>query len=132
LQSIRDGGALGFGYGTFADVFPLYRDATIGIWGIWDKAHNSYLELYQGLGIPVATLFLAGIAHTAWRCAAASLHRRREFALPLAAISSTGLVGVHAFVDFSLQIQAVALAWTALLAAGLAQSWSSRIATADR
>jgi O-antigen ligase len=132
LQSIRDGGALGFGYGTFADVFPLYRDATIGIWGIWDKAHNSYLELYQGLGIPVATLFLAGIAHTAWRCAAAALRRRREFALPLAAISTTGLVGVHAFVDFSLQIQAVALAWTALLAAGLAQSWSSRIATADR
>jgi hypothetical protein len=47
-------------------------------------------------------------------------------------MSTTGLVGVHAFVDFSLQIQAVALAWTALLAAGLAQSWSSRIATADR
>jgi len=129
LQSIRDGGALGFGYGTFAEVFPLYRDATIGIWGIWDKAHDTYLELYQGLGIPVATLFLAGIAQATWRCAAASLSRRRDFALPLAAISTTGLVGVHAFVDFSLQIQAVALTWTALLAAGLAQSWSSRFAT---
>lgn len=131
LQSIRDGGVLGFGYGTFAEVFPIYRDTAVGVWGIWDKAHNSYLELYQGLGIPVATLFLVGIGHTAWRCAAASLGRRRDFAVPLAAISTTGIVGLHAFVDFSLQIQAVALTWTALLAAGLAQSWSSRIATSD-
>jgi hypothetical protein len=39
------------------------------------------------------------------------------------------IVGLHAFVDFSLQIQAVALTWVALLEAGTAQSWSSKIAT---
>jgi O-antigen ligase len=131
LQSILDGGIFGFGYGTFAEVFPMYRDASIGIWGIWDKAHNSYLELYQGLGIPVASLFLLSLAQAVWRCASASLQRRRDFAAPLAAVAASGIVGVHAFVDFSLQIQAVALTWTALLAAGLAQSWSSRIRTDD-
>jgi hypothetical protein len=45
------------------------------------------------------------------------------------AVSASVMVALHAFVDFSMQIQAVALTWTALLAAGVAQSWSSRVDT---
>jgi hypothetical protein len=47
----------------------------------------------------------------------------------LVATSATVIVALHSFVDFSMQIQAVALTWTALLGAGVAQSWSSRVDT---
>jgi O-antigen ligase len=50
LYSILDSPLLGYGYGTFADVFPMFRDRSISVIGILDKAHNTYLELFQGLG----------------------------------------------------------------------------------
>jgi O-antigen ligase len=127
--SIADAPLLGFGDGTFQEIFPMYRDKTIDLLGVWDKAHNSYLELLQGLGVPVALLFLAAIVQLAGRCIFAALTRRDSVTAPLAASAATVIVGLHAFVDFSLQIQAVALTWVALLGAGTAQSWSSKIAT---
>jgi O-antigen ligase len=130
-RSIADAPLLGFGDGTFQEIFPMYRDNTLDFLGFWDKAHNSYLELLQGLGVPVALLLLAAIVQLAGRCVFAALTRRNSVTAPLAASAATVLVGLHAFVDFSLQIQAVALTWVALLGAGTAQSWSSKIA-ADR
>ena len=127
--SIADASLLGFGGGTFQEIFPMYRDNTIDFINSWDKAHNSYLELLQGLGVPVASLLLAAIVLLFGRCVLAALTRRHSIAAPLAASAATVIVGLHAFVDFSMQIQAVALTWVALLGAGTAQSWSSKIAT---
>src|SRR6266851_422072 len=104
LRSILDAPLLGFGYGTFADVFPLYRDRSISVQGVWEQAHGTYLEVFQGLGLLFGSMLVATAAL---------------------------LVGVHALVDFSLQIQAVALTVVALLGAGVAQSESSRLALAD-
>ena len=59
--SIADAPLLGFGDGTFQEIFPMYRDNTIDFINFWDKAHNSYLELLQGLGVPMALLLLAAI-----------------------------------------------------------------------
>jgi O-antigen ligase len=36
----------GFGYGTFADVFPLYRDRSMSVHGKWVTAHDTYLEVF--------------------------------------------------------------------------------------
>ena len=47
------------------------------------------------------------------------------------AVGAAILVGAHALVDFSLQIQAVALTVAALLGAGLAQAESSRVSLDD-
>jgi O-antigen ligase len=126
-RSIADAPLLGFGDGTFQEIFPMYRDNTVDFWGVWDKAHNSYLELLQGLGVPAALLFLAAIALLAGRCVFAALTRRNSVTAPLAASAATVIVALHAFVDFSMQIEAVALTWVALLGAGVAQSWSSKI-----
>lgn len=127
--SIADAPLTGFGYGGFAQVFPMYRDDSLGPFGVWDRAHDTYLEAMQGLGLPAAGLFCLALAWLVGRCLGAALRRERASTAPLAAAAASLIVGLHAFVDFSLQAQGVALTWAALLGAGVAQSWSSRIAT---
>src|SRR5262249_15724103 len=114
---------------TFQFVFPMYRDNSVSPYGFWDKAHNTYLEIIQGLGIPVAALFLCMLLFLAVRCGHAALYRKSSITAPLVVTGATVIVAVHSFVDFSMQIQAVALTWTALLGAGVAQSWSGRVDT---
>ena len=93
----------------------MYRDASIGPMVRWDKAHNTYLELLQGLGIPAATILIAAVGSLVWLCVSGAISRRRFVTAPLAASAATAAVLLHAFVDFSLQMQAVAITWMALL-----------------
>ena len=54
LRSILDSPLLGYGYGTFADVIPMFRDQSMGSFEIWSLAHNTYLEVFQGLAFCLA------------------------------------------------------------------------------
>ena len=35
MRSILDAPLLGYGYGTFADVFPMFRDQSVSTFGTW-------------------------------------------------------------------------------------------------
>lgn len=131
-RSILDNPLLGVGYGTFADVFPLYRDLSIPTSGVWDKAHNTYLEVWSGLGLLFGTALIGSIAWLVGKCVAGALRRRRDSTPPLVAAAVSALVGVHALVDFSIQIEAVCLTYMAVLGAGVAQSESGRRDISDR
>lgn len=131
LNSILDAPILGFGYGTFADVFPMYRVQSISAAGIWDKAHNTYLEVWQGLGLVFGTALMAALGWLISTSFVGAIRRRRDATSPIVAAAASLLVAAHALVDFSLQIEAVTLTFMALLGAGVAQSESSRHATSD-
>jgi O-antigen ligase len=131
LRSILDAPLSGWGYGTFADVFPLYRDRSISVQSAWEQAHNTYLEVFQGLGLVFGALLVGCVVLVVLACVKGAVTRRGNATAPRVAASAACLVGVHALVDFSLQIQAVALTFMALLAAGFAQSHSSRRNLAD-
>jgi len=126
VQAILDRPLLGHGYGTFSSVFPMFRDGQLPLGGRWEEAHNSYLEAALGLGAPVALIFFAALGWLVYRCARGAAARKRDRLAPSAALGATMLVGLHSCVDFSIQIQGVALTYAALLGAGYAQSWSSR------
>ena len=130
-HSLLDAPFLGFGYGTFADVFPLYRDQSISPNGVWDMAHNSYLEVLQGLGLIFGGALIAALALLTWKCLHGAVSRRRNATAAIVAASAALLVAAHAMVDFSLQIEAVTLTFMALLGAGVAQSESSRHVSSD-
>ena len=130
-RSILDAPITGLGYGTFADVFPLYRDQSISTIGVWDKAHNTYLEVWQGLGLVFGTALIICVAWLLARCLIGAIRRRRDAESCVAAFCVGLLLAVHSLVDFSLQIQAVSLTFMALLGVGVAQSESSRNAVAD-
>jgi len=95
----------------------------------WDKTQNTYLALFQNLGIPFAAIFLTGLVFLAGRCAAAALTRERSAIAPLVASAAVLIVALHSLVNLSVQNSALSLMWAALLGAGVAQSWSSRVLT---
>jgi hypothetical protein len=122
IWSILTAPLLGFGYGTFSAAFPMFHDESVNIWKFWDKAHNTYLETFQGLGLLFGGILIACVVVLVWECLKGARSRQRGATIPAIAASVSFLVGVHALVDFSLQIQAVTLTYMAVLGAGVAQS----------
>ncbi len=126
LEAIRDYLFLGSGLGTFQDVFTAYRlDLSAGR-HVWDKAHNDYLELILGLGLPAAMLVMLSYGILFYKVVRGYFVRHRDRHYTAIAAAVCVLAGLHSLVDFSLQIQANALAFALLLGLGLAQSKSSR------
>ncbi len=113
---------LGYGFGTFSTVFPMFNDGSAGVWIAWDSPHNAYLELALELGVPGAALLIASMATVVLACARGARVREREAALPAAAAAVSALVALHAAVDFSLQSQGVALTFAMIVGAGFAQA----------
>ncbi|WGD31624.1 O-antigen ligase family protein [Ancylobacter sp. WKF20] len=128
LEAARDVPVTGFGYGSFADVYPVYRSDRF-LNSFWTKAHDTYVELAFELGFPATLALLAlgaGVLVVMMRNIA---RRERRPLLSLAALAASVAALTHSLVDFSLQIQAVGVTFWALLGAGLTQSWSRRIDT---
>jgi putative inorganic carbon (HCO3(-)) transporter len=114
----------GSGLGSFAQAFMPFRSPDIG--GYFDHAHNDYLEFLVETGVPglVLLLLLAGV-HLLH--ALAVIWRRRDRlpqGLCLGFVMASIALGVHATVEFSFQIPAVAASYVALM--GLVLSCSQR------
>jgi O-antigen ligase len=131
IRSIFDAPVLGYGYGTFADVFPMFRDQSISTWGKWQMAHNTYLEVLQGLGVVFGSMLVATVGLLVFLCIKGAATRQMNETLPCVAASVAVLLGMHALVDFSVQMQATTVTFVALLGAGVAQSESSRVLLGD-
>lgn len=131
LDMIQSAPLLGYGYGAFADAFPMFRDRSIGVTGFWDKAHNTYLEMFVGLGLAGGAALLGSILLLVRQCLNGVARRRRNELASAVAVAAAVLVGVHALVDFSVQLQAIAITFAALMGAGVAQSESSRMSLRD-
>jgi O-antigen ligase len=117
---VRDFPLTGSGLGSFEAAFRRYQAHMTG--GIFDHAHNDYLELVTDVGllggVPVlAALFLFVASLVArWR------RRRGRFVLCLGGggLCSLAALAVHSFTDFNLRIPANAL--LAVVIAALTQA----------
>jgi O-antigen ligase len=128
LRMIVDHPWFGTGLGTFASSFPAYRSAHASLWGVWDLAHSTPLELAADMGLPLAVIVMAG-----WCVVLATLIRgiqvrHRDAILPMAALAVAVLALLHSMIDFSLQIPGYALVVFAIVGAGLSQSFRSSVA----
>jgi O-antigen ligase len=126
MRIIADHPWIGTGLGTFAWIYPSYRSSAVSLWGTWDRAHSSLLELAAEGGIP-----LAATVAMAWLLILAVLlrgvrTRRRDLMIPVAAFSVALLALLHSLVDFSLQITGYAVPVFALVGAGISQSFRGR------
>jgi len=122
-EASEDNPWLGFGYGTFADSFRLYRDDSLQ--SHYDMAHNTWVENGFELGWPAAVALYGSVAWAALLCLHGLRRRRRDWIWPATGLAASVLVAVHSFFDFSLQIPAVAIAYAFLLGTACAQSFPS-------
>src|SRR5262249_3067070 len=109
MRSILGAPLLGYGYGTFADGFPMFPHPSVSNGGKWQMGHNSYLEVFQGLGLLFGSMLVASVVLLVLRCIKGAVTRQMNETMPRVAASVAFLLGVHALVDFSLQMQAVAI-----------------------
>jgi O-antigen ligase len=123
-RGISENPVLGFGYGTFADSFRLYDRIDSPVH--YDRAHNTWLENTFELGLPAALALFLAIGGLALTCLKGVRRRHRDWAFPATGVAATVLVAVHALVDFSLQIPAVAILYACIMGVACAQSRSSR------
>jgi O-antigen ligase len=126
LRIIADHPWFGTGQGTFAYALPAYRSDQVSMWGVWDLAHNTLLEIASDMGVPIAVLVVIG-----WIVIFAVLihgvrSRRRDLLIPVAALAIGILAVLHSLIDFSLQIPGYSIVVLSLIGAGLAQSFGDR------
>jgi O-antigen ligase len=122
LRIIADHPWFGTGQGTFAYAFPAYRSPNVSMWGVWDIAHNTLLEVASDMGIPIATLVVIAWMVVFTVLIRGALVRRRDLVIPVAALAVAILAVLHSLIDFTLQIPGYAIVAMALIGAGLAQS----------
>ena len=123
LRMIADHPWFGTGLGTYVWSLPAYRSANFSMWGVWDRAHSTPLELAADLGVP-----LAGLIGLSWLIVLAVMIRgvrirRHDLIVPDGALAIAILSLTHSVIDFSLQIPGYAIIVFALVGAGLAQSF---------
>lgn len=125
VVGILDRPLVGHGAGAFPDAFRPYKPLSQAAWD-WDKAHDSYLENAFEFGLPAAALFYLSLVLIGWRLLVGVRTRKRHQETPAFALACFVAAAVHALVDFSLQIPAVAALFAAILGIGWAQSFATR------
>ena len=124
INSIKERPLLGAGAGTFADMFPAFRNSDLWTWGVWDYAHSTLLEIAFEMGIPVAALIAAGALASVFVLmrAAATTYERVDRRVLAAIAGIATLSYLHAMIDFSLQIPGYFVVFGILLGCGLARA----------
>ncbi len=121
LEMIRERPIQGYGFGTFADAFPQYRNPDcMSTSGAWTRAHNSHLEFLAGAGL-VGGLIALAMMGAMLRVLVVGFRKRRSLrAIPIMTLGALGFVLAHSVVDFPLQVPGVALYFAALMGTGCA------------
>lgn len=111
---------LGFGGGSFEVAFPLFHQLPVSPDLVWNKTHSTYLALWTEYGLLFGSIPILVVLAITFRCASLYIKRKTDWLLPLVATGVTVTAGLHSLVDFSLEMEANALFFAALLALGLA------------
>jgi O-antigen ligase len=122
IEAIRSTPWAGTGYGTYPDVIETYRVNDPKLFTVWEKAHNTWLENALELGIPAAAALNLAILWLALIAFRGVRERRQNRAYPAFGVAASLLVALHALVDFSLQIPAIAVLYAFIMGLAVAQS----------
>jgi O-antigen ligase len=111
--AIKDFWLTGSGLGSFLNIFHLYSPLSVQ-GGIYDHAHNDYLEFFLEAGL-IGILFLLGFVSLMIYAVAKQPLQGRDAVLRAAALSSVFTMAVHSFFDFNLHILSNMLVFACVL-----------------
>lgn len=126
LRIIAEHPWFGTGWGTFAFSFPGYRTDDVTIWGVWELAHSTPLELAAELGLPLALVVVIAWLGAVCILSYGTRRSRRETIAPVVALAVVCIANLHSSVDFSLQVPGFAIVVFAIAGVGLSQSFKPR------
>ncbi len=103
LEIIKDFWLTGTGFGTFVDIFPVYK--TIPSNSVYDHAHNDYLELLTDggvIGFILVVWFIVVVLKGGWQ----KIRRRRDnFSILIGIAALVGICSMlfYSFTDFNMK-----------------------------
>jgi O-antigen ligase len=122
LKATADRPLLGHGAGAYSSVQPLYHSSSTPSDLLWDNAHSTVLEAVVALGFP-AMIFATTVLFFILVKLVKVWGSTRKEATCLLVIQGVGAaVTLHAFADFSLEIQAIALYVSCLIGLGIGEA----------
>jgi O-antigen ligase len=132
IRAIADRPFLGHGAGAFSSIQPLYHSDTTPSNTVWDNAHSTVLEILVTLGIPAVFFAVTVLSYILYRLAVTWRLSTEETTCLNVLFAVTVAVSLHAFVDFSLEMQAIALYVACLFGLGIGEAMSLNVEQADR
>lgn len=124
LHALRESPWQGWGLGSFADIYTVLQPPALTLAN--DLAHSTPLEILVELGVPGGLVAFALVLLPLAVSLRGALRAPRGLRyLSVAAVAMPVVPILHSFIDFSLQMPAIAFAVSALLAIG----WSRAFAT---
>jgi O-antigen ligase len=132
LRAIADRPILGHGAGAFSSIQPLYHSSSTPSNLIWDNAHSTVLEVIVTLGIPAVMFAIVILGYILFNLAQTWWYTCREATCLLVILTVAVAVSLHAFVDFSLEIQAIALYVACLVGLGIGEMISLNAQRSER
>lgn len=121
-QMIADRSLAGFGADTFVQAYPLYHAPPVPTDLTFYKAHSTYLANWLELGVLFGSLPILIVSVFLAKMLVQVLVKKIRKAEASVAIGVIVIAAIHSLVDFSLEIQAVTMLFTALMAVGMSDT----------
>lgn len=116
LRAIGDNVWTGIGPGAFPAYFPAYRDPACGLSGVWELAHNVYLDGFLAFGLVFWIVLASAFVFGTLSMFQGLRQRRSRRPMVWAGIASCFIVGLHSAFDFSVQIPGFSAWWGLFMA----------------
>lgn len=107
----------GVGLGGFIHAYAGYRPAECGVGGVWDSAHDGYIQGLATLGLAFPVLVAAIFAFLLPPLLAASRADAQSRSAAQATLIACAILALHSLVDFPLEIPANAALLATMIAA---------------
>ncbi len=119
IEMIRAKPWTGYGAGSFEVAYPLYHREPVSPNHWWDKAHSTYLSLFAELGIVVGLLPIVVVAFFFRHALQLFLIQDSAWWHAQTALVVISAVTIHSIFDFSLEIDANAYQFLAIIGVGI-------------